>query len=256
LSGFTALVLAGSRAGPDPVADYAGVTHKALILIDGAPMILRVVNALKQAGAGRIAVSTDHPDVIATIAATGIDCLAPESQPSLSVLSALQSLGPPLLVTTADHGMLRPEWVTQFLACVPAHADLAMLMAERAVVEADAPGTRRTYYRFAGRAWSGCNLFHLTTPQAAAALELWRTVEVHRKHPWKIARLIGLTTLARYFGGRLTIHQAVALLGASVEVRAAVVESRFGLAAVDVDKPADLDLVREIVASQALASQP
>lgn len=256
MSGFTALVLAGSRGGPDLVANYAGVTHKALIVIDGQPMILRVIDALKQAGAGRIAVSTDHPDVIAAIAWTGVDCLAPESQPSLSVLSAFQRLGAPLLVTTADHGLLRPEWITQFLADVPAGADLAMLLAERALIEADAPGSRRTYYRFAGRAWSGCNLFHLATPRAASALELWRTVEVHRKHPWKVARLIGLTTLARYLGGRLTIDQAVARLGASVGVRAVVVQSRSGLAAVDVDKPTDLDLVREIVASQPPASQP
>lgn len=256
MSGFTALVLAGSRGGPDRVADYAGVAHKALIPIDGALMIVRVIDALKQAGAARIAVSTDHPEVIAAVAATGAECLSPASQPSLSVLSAFQTLGAPVLVTTADHGLLRAEWVTQFLSDVPAHADLAMLMAERAVIEADAPGTRRTYYRFAGRAWSGCNLFHLATPRAAAALELWRTVEGHRKHPWKIARLIGLTTLARYLGGRLTIDQAVARLGNSIGVHAAVVESRFGLAAVDVDKPADLDLVREIVASQVLASQP
>ena len=51
MSGFTALVLAGSRGGSDPVADYAGVAHKALIPIEGEAMILRVIAALRQAGA-------------------------------------------------------------------------------------------------------------------------------------------------------------------------------------------------------------
>ena len=255
MSGFTALILAGSRGGPDPVADYAGVTHKALIPIDGTPMILRVVAALTEAGTSRIAVSTDDADVIAALSRSGVECLTPMAQPSLSVLSAFEILGAPLLVTTADQALLRPEWITRFLTDVPPDADLSLLLAERAVIEADAPQTKRTYYRFAGQAWSGCNLFHLATPRAAAALELWRTVEVHRKRPWRVARLIGLTTLIRYLGGRLTIQDAVARLGASIGVCAAVVSSPFGLAAVDVDKPEDLDLVRRIVADQR-ASQP
>ena len=33
--GFNALILAGSRGGVDPVAAYAGVSHKALIVLDG-----------------------------------------------------------------------------------------------------------------------------------------------------------------------------------------------------------------------------
>jgi GTP:adenosylcobinamide-phosphate guanylyltransferase len=255
VSGFTALILAGSRDGPDPVADYAGVAHKALIPIDGTPMVLRVVAALNDAGARRIAVSTDAVGVIAALAGSSVECLPPMAQPSLSVLSAFDTLGAPLLVTTADHALLRPDWITRFLADTPPDADLSLLLAERAVIEADAPQTKRTYYRFAGQAWSGCNMFHLATPRAAAALELWRTVEVHRKQPWRVARLIGLTTLAHYLGGRLTIQDAVARLGASIGVRAAVVPSRFGLAAVDVDKPEDLDLIRRIVTDQR-ASQP
>ena len=143
MSGFTALVLAGSRGGSDPVADYAGVAHKALIPIEGEAMILRVIAALRQAGAGRIAVSTDHPEVVVVATAAGVDCLAPAAQPSLSVLSAFQVLGAPLLVTTADHALLRPEWITQFMTDTSPDADLSLLLAERAEVEAAAPGTRR-----------------------------------------------------------------------------------------------------------------
>ena len=75
------------------------------------------------------------------------------------------------------------------------------------------------------------------------------------KQPWRVARLIGLTTLARYLLGRLTIQDAVDRLGNSIGVRTAVVASPFGLAAVDVDKAEDLELVRRIVEDQR-ASQP
>jgi hypothetical protein len=87
-------------------------------------------------------------------------------------------------------------------------------------------------------------------------VELWRTVERHRKQPWKIAGVLGIDMLAQYLAGRLSLEEAVARLGAKAGVRAAAVRSAYGLAAVDVDKPADLDLVRRIAAAQAGAPPP
>ena len=57
MSGFKALVLAGSRGGAEPVADYAGVSHKALIVLDGETLLARVVGALRAAGAAEVAVT-------------------------------------------------------------------------------------------------------------------------------------------------------------------------------------------------------
>ena len=42
---FTALVLAGSRGAADPVAQAAGVAHKALAPVGGIPMILEARTA-------------------------------------------------------------------------------------------------------------------------------------------------------------------------------------------------------------------
>lgn len=56
---FQALVLAGSRGGVDPVAEYAGVSQKGLIVLGGQTLLHRVLAALDQAGAARIAVSTN-----------------------------------------------------------------------------------------------------------------------------------------------------------------------------------------------------
>lgn len=247
MTGCTALVLAGERSGTDPVAAHAGVAHKALVQIGGRTLLERVVEALRQAGADRIVVSTDNPAVIAAAEALGVERLPTAARPSLSVRDAFDRLGAPLLVTTADHALLRPEWITTFLQTSPVDADLAIAMAERSVVERDAPGTRRTWYRFADGAWSGCNLFLLRTPGAGAALTLWSEVEMDRKRPWRIARLLGLRTLAAYLLGRLALRDAISGLGARVDIIAAVVALPFGLAAVDVDTPADLDLVAAIL---------
>jgi len=242
-----ALILAGSRAGEvDSVAAAAGVAHKALITLDGITLLERVAIALRAAGAAPL-VAADHPAVLAEAARLGLPAVAPGPGPSRTVRDTFANIGAPLLVTTADHAMLRPEWVRAFLADAPASADVAVLLARRDRVEADAPPTRRTWLRFADGDWSGCNLFLLRTPAAARAVDLWADVEADRKRPWRIVRRLGAATLLRYALGRLTLADAVARLGATAGVAAAVVPAISGLAAVDVDKPDDLRLVRSLV---------
>lgn len=245
---FNALILAGSRGGRDPVAEAAGVNAKALIAIDGATMLARVIKGVRAAGAARIVVCASDPDVVTQAQALGAETLPAEAGPSRSARAGLKRLGTPLLVTTADHALLQPEWITRFLADTPADADVSALLARRDTIEAAVPDTQRTYLRFADGSWSGCNLFWLATPRAAAAIALWQEVEADRKRPWRIVRRLGPGTLLRYALGRLTLADALDRLGAVAGVRARVVASPFGLAAVDVDKPADLTLVQRLVA--------
>jgi GTP:adenosylcobinamide-phosphate guanylyltransferase len=244
---FNALVLAGSRAGTDPVADYAGVGDKAMIVIGGRTMLNRVVDSLRAAGAERIVVVASSQVVHDHAAALGVEIIDAAAGPSESAARGLDLLGAPLLVTTADHALLRPDWIANFLANLPSGADVAVLLANRCTIERDVPGTKRTYLRFADGAWSGCNLFYLATPDARRAIDLWRTVEADRKRPWRIVRRLGPALLLRYLVGRLTLASALGHIGATIGIRAAMVASPTGLAAVDVDKPADLDLVRRLV---------
>ena len=248
---FQALVLAGSRGGVDPVAQYAGVSQKGLIALGGRTLLTRVLEAVDQAGVERIGVSTNDAALEAALAGektrAAVSRLPSAAGPSQSVHDGAQAMGTPLLVTTVDHALLRPEWVTDFMADTPADADIAVLLGEEALVQAAAPTTRRTYLAFRDGRYSGCNLFYLKTPASLRAIDLWRTVEKHRKRPWKIAALFGPVMLARYLLGLMTLDEMVARIGRLAGVKAAAVRARHGLAAVDVDKPADLDLVRSIV---------
>ena len=243
-----ALVLAGSRGSVDPVAASEGVTHKALVDVAGAPMLARVLRALRDAGIEHIAVAADAPEVLSLAYAFSAIPIAPGAGPAESVAAGFATMGPPLLVTTADHALLKPEWIRDFLADTPPDADVAVLLARRDAVEAALPGNRRTWLRFADGAWSGCNLFLLRTSRAEAAIDTWKAVEAERKRPWRLAARLGWGTLLGYLLGRLTLVEAVARLGRRAGIVAAAVAARDGLAAVDVDKPSDLVQVRHILA--------
>lgn len=239
-----ALILAGSRGGEDPVARDAGVSDKALIALGETTMLARVVHAVRAAGFARIGVSANSSavrDETDRLGATPLDAAA---GPSASAGDALRLLGTPLLVTTGDHALLDPAWIRNFVARVPAEADVAVLLARRDAVEAAAPGSRRTYLRFADGEWSGCNLFYLATPCSERVIALWQQVERDRKRPWRIVRRLGPGLLLRYLLGRLPLSMAIAHLGRCAGVNAVVIAATDGLAAVDVDKPADLAFVR------------
>ena len=248
---FSALILAGSRPGAiDPVAASEGIAHKALAMVAGETALARVAAALRRAGATRIGLSASDAAVIELGNALGLETIATAPGPSESAGLGFAALGSPLVVTTADHALLRPEWVTALIHGTPGGADVSVMLAERALVEAAAE-TKRTWLRFADGDWSGCNLFFLATPDAAKAMGLWREVEADRKRPWRIVARLGPGLLIRYLLGRLTLADAIATLGRRAGVVAAVVASPDGRAAIDVDTPGDLALVRRLAEEPA-----
>lgn len=257
-AGLTALVLAGTRLGGDPLADHAGVSHKALIEIGGTTMIERVVAALAASPAvGRIVIAIERPALLndlpglqAGVCGKPWVTMPTQDGPSATVAAALAQEGTPLLVTTADHALLQAAWIGEFLAACPPDADLAAALAPRHAVEAAAPATRRTWLRFSDDDFSGCNLFLLAQPKAAAAVAFWGELERLRKEPFRMMRRLGWRFALRYRLGWLSSAAAAARLGAlSGGARLALVSMRDGRAAIDVDKAADLELVRRMVAS-------
>lgn len=256
---MTALVLAGTRGGGDPLAEFAGVSHKALIPVEGRSMLERVVTALSAVPrVGRILVAIERPDIVDALPPQRVPVIAVPAAagPSASVGHVLSAEGAPLLVTTADHALLQPEWVQAMFDADGAAGDADALVAlarSEAVLKA-APGTQRTWLRFADGDYSGCNLFLLRTPATARIVTLWQEVEAARKRPLTLLRRLGFTYALRYRLGWLRLDAALGRLGRMSATRIRPVILGDGRAAIDVDKPADLILVRQI-ASAAVADR-
>jgi hypothetical protein len=110
-----------------------------------------------------------------------------------------------------------------------------------------APDTKRTFIKLADASYSGCNLFHLENVDAEHAIALWREFEQLRKRPLKMLHKLGPRAIMAYAMGRLTVARVIAEVERMGGLTAGVVEMPDGRAAIDVDKPEDLVLVRRLV---------
>ena len=251
---YTALLLAGSRPGGDPFAEANGVKAKALIPVAGEPMIARPVWALLgNANVDRVRVLAQDGPLLApalprnkrlTVEASGATIAA-----TLEAILADPATGYPLLVTTADHALLDGAMIDDFCARA-AGSDVAIGLVERGPLMARLPQTKRTWIGFRGGAYSGANLFALSSPKAARAVALWREVEQDRKKGWKLLSALGVPGLLGLMRLR-TLDQVLAAMGGKLGMTIRAVEMINPLAAVDVDKPADLVLVEAILARRA-----
>lgn len=251
MSAIDALILAGSRGPNDPVAALGGVPHKALVPIAGRPMLSYVLEAVRGVPeVARIFICIDDTtDLGAAAGAIAFQRIPPASSPAASMAAALQAIDGerPLLVTTADHPLLTTEMIRHFLDRAAKDADLSVGLAEATTVTAAFPEGKRTFYRLAGKGYSGCNLFLARRPGAGRVAEYWRRMESHRKRPLRLVREIGFGALVRYALGLLSLAAAFAhvskLTGATIKP----VLLPFAEAATDVDKPADFVLVEALL---------
>lgn len=254
MAGLTALLLAGRRPGVDPLAATRGETLKALIPVAGTPMVARVAATLLASEVGPIRVMTQDVDPIAAVlpADPRIGFLQSGSGIASSIAAALKSGAAPfpLFVTTADHALLRPETIAEFLRGAQG-ADVAVGAVERAVVQSRFPQSKRTWLRFRKGDWTGANLFYFAGPAALPVIETWASVEQDRKKGWKLIAKFGVLLLLRALTRTITLHDAVAKAGRRMGANVRMVGLSDPLAAVDVDKVSDLELAEAVLEGRA-----
>ena len=255
MKGWTAIVLAGSRPGRDEFAAQHGTDLKALIPVGGIPMVARPVNALLLSPQIlAVSVLSQQPDRIAEalprnsrLSVTASDSTIAST---LDAILANPATRFPLLVTTADHAMLSPPMIADF--CSKAEgADLVIGLVEKRPLMARLPGTKRTWLGFRGGSYSGANLFAFGSPAAAKAVDMWRSVEQDRKKGWRMVASLGP---ALFMGAVLrlrSLDQTLTSIGKRLGLDIRKVELADPLAAVDVDKPADHELVTAILEGRA-----
>lgn len=254
-----AIVLAGSRPGPDPLVDGSGVATKALIPIAGEPMLVHVLRTLLATPEiSRILVLAQDSatlaaaPAIARLAADGDRLRFADSGAGISssLLTIVEDAPGPMLVTTADNVLLTPAMVTHFVGAARG-GDVAVAMVERRNLLARFPQSRRTWLKFRGGAWSGANLFWFGGRQVEPLLQFWAGIEQERKKGLKIIAAFGPVLLAAALLRLITIQQGVTRAARRFGLNdARIVAMPQAEACIDADKPADIALIEQILAAR------
>ena len=252
---WTAVVLAGSRPGRDRFVEQFGTELKPLIPIAGEPMVRRPVRALLEAkGVGKIIVVSQEPERMAAVVPKSRRIKLHESQGTIAetienlILNRIVEF--PVIVTTADHALLDPQMVAEFIEGAVG-ADIAVAVVEKQSLLARLPQSKRTWIAFRGGAYSGANLFAFGSIKALAAIEQWRSVEQDRKKGWRVLSVLGPALLLGALLRLRTIEQTASAMARRLGMTAAVIVLSNPLAAVDVDKPVDHAIVEAILAGKA-----
>lgn len=260
---LTALVPAGRRPGVDPLAAHFGADFKAVIPIQGEPMVAHVVKALLASPRiGRVVLITQEPDSF--LARPELAWLGQEpriawhrssSSVSAGVLDAINAFSAeqtPFLLTTADHPLLTPAMIDAFVTGAEAeHADIAVGFVESRTLLAKYPENRRTWLKFRGGWYSGANLFYFGSPRVAPALQLWREVEQDRKKVWKLFAKFGPWLFVQAALRIASLRGALASAGRRLGLKVAPVVLDIPEACIDVDKVEDFHLVEKILSGRS-----
>ncbi|MBA3669004.1 MAG: NTP transferase domain-containing protein [Sphingomonas sp.] len=252
---WSAVLLAGSRLRGHPKASSLLMGHKALIEVGGVPMVLRPLQSLLDSPEiDRIAVMAQ--DIVPLRSVIPNDRRVSLKLSMETIARTVQSLVAddsahfPMLVTTADHALLSPAMIAQFCSAA-AGADLAIGVVESAGLLARFPQAQRTWIGFKGGRYSGANLFAFGSAKVAGAVDHWSVVEQERKKGWRLLFALGPSVLLGALFKLRTIEQTAAAIGGKLGLSIRIVQLSDPLAAIDVDKPADLEMVEAILAGTA-----
>ena len=252
---LSAIVLAGDRTKTDSLIAHSGVPCKALIDVDGTPMVHRVINALRSSQlVNGILLSGPEREELAGDATLSdwvergeVAWHSPLHTPSTSAFAALQSLPreAPVLLTTADHPLLSKEIIDAYgRQSLTDDVDVTVALAPYALVREAYPGMKKTVLRFSDGEFCGCNLFAFLTPEGRRVAHFWQKIEQQRKKPLALIALLGWWPLLRYHFGLLPLEEALAKLSKRLGLRLRAIILPYANAAVDVDSISDLMMVR------------
>jgi GTP:adenosylcobinamide-phosphate guanylyltransferase len=231
------------------------IGHKALIPLAGEPMVLRPLRALLASPQiADVVVLTQDPQDLRPVLPDDSRVILRGSEGTIAAtiarLIADRTLRFPVLVTTADHALLDGPMIDEFTAKAEG-ADLAIGVVERRPLMARFPQAKRTWLSFRGGSYSGANLFAFGSRRVLPAIEQWRSVEQERKKGWRVLAAIGPALLLGAVLRLRTLQQSVDAVGRKLGLSIRAVEMSNPIAAIDVDKIEDYQLVDAILAGKA-----
>lgn len=244
---FDAVVLAGTSKETE-LTKNEQVSNKAFIKVGGCPLLAFTLAALRAVPAiDRIAVVGPAKDLEPLIEPYRLLVVPEEGGIPENILAGYRALRPPeyFLVVSADIPLLSARAVEDFLERArPYEYDFYYPVVRREDIEARFPGVKRTYARLREGTFTGGNLFLLNPDKVETAMPRLGSFIKMRKSPAKLAALLGIGFIIKFLTRRLSIAELEKRLPGLLGVSGKAIITGYAEIGTDVDKPADLELVK------------
>jgi GTP:adenosylcobinamide-phosphate guanylyltransferase len=257
-----AIVTAGGIPQPeDPLYSYSHGDSKAMIDVAGKPMIQWVLDALGEAR------NVDNVIVIGLSPKSGVTCKKPLyfiSNQGRMLANVVAGVNKSLelrkdtdyvLLVSSDIPALKPEMVDWLVeTCMQTKDDIYYGICRKEIMEKRFPNSRRTYTHLKDMDVCGGDINMAHVRMATEHLDMWEQLIGNRKSPLRQAKIIGVSTLFALFTRRLTLDDAIRRVCERIGIKGRAIDWPYAEPCMDVDKPHQLELLREDLAEQQLGA--
>jgi len=247
-----AIVLAGGIPSPeDPLYNYTQCQSKALVDIAGMPMAQWVLDALGGA------TSIDHVLVVGLDQDCGLTCAKPlhflsdqghmldNIKAGLRHNNQRNPSASRILLASSDIPTITPEIVDWRVHKSLEHeTDIDFAVVDRKTMETRFPGANRSYVRLKDCELCGGDL-NVIQVALIEKEQLWARLIAARKNILKQTALLGIDLLLLLLLGRLSLKDAEHRVSERIGVKCRACLSPYAEVAMDVDKPHQLELLRQ-----------
>ena len=255
---MNAIVTAGGIPQPgDKLYAYSNGGSKALIDIAGKPMVQWILDTLGEAK------KVDQVIIIGLSPKSGLTCKKPLHYVSnqgrmLANITAgvnksleLNPKGEYVLIVSSDIPGLKGEMVDWLVkTCMQTKDDLYYGVCPREVMEARYPASNRTYTKLKDMEVCGADINVTHVRMVTEHLNTWEQLIGNRKSPLRQAAVIGVDTFFQLATGQFTLQALVERASQRIGIKGRAIIWDQAEPCMDVDKPHQLELMREDLAHQ------
>ena len=256
-----AIVTAGGIPQPgEPLYEYTRGTFKALLDVAGKPMIQWVLDALDGAA------SIQRVVIIGLNDESGVTCrkrvaylpnqggMIDNIRVGIQELLKFDSKERAVLIASSDIPGITPEMVDWVVtAAEKAEKDVYYNVIPREVMERTFPGSKRSYTKLKGMQLCGGDMNLVHASLVTTHEDIWDKLIASRKNVFKQAALIGYDTLLLLLLQRITLDEAVQRATQRLHITGRAIVCPYAEVGMDVDKPHQLELVREYLQKRQAA---
>ena len=254
-----AVILAGSvPSHEDPLYLYTHGQAKAMIEIAGKPMVQWVLDALGSAK------DIDYVLVVGLSPDCGLTCIKPlnfipdqgdllhNAKAALQHARARNPDADHVLFTSSDIPTVTSEMIDWRIEETHKHKqDINFTVVERQAMETRFPDANRSFVKLKNFELCAGDL-HFVRPALVEEHEIWGRLIAARKNALKQAALLGFDLLLLLLLGRMNLNDAERRVSERLGVSGKVCISPYAELAMDVDKPHQLEIVRQELSKKSI----